>query len=602
MKKLLLIVLTLGLVAGLLTAQAGQTPFANDVAAINKAAGSVLMLLVYDGDTGSMSRTGSGFVAFDSRTLVTSYRLVAGGSLVLAEDEAGHAHFLDQVIAADPEKDLVILRFKGDSGLPPLPIRQSVSPARGEPVLIISNLDNQGSNSLLKGDITSLRTVEGTSHIHFSAPAAPAPGSALLNQEGLLIGLVTAKEVNSPTQMHEALDIWEAVSLMQAAEGSLTPLSKLGFDAPAAQGEPQVADYTIRNLTAREETPGQVVLTWESDAPEGTEYYLAYEVKDNNNHSFLTTTEKTTAIYPLVPGEEYEFYVSPNIPSLWDELKQSTSLALAAPLAFTQGEDLLLSLGLYLQLENHPFRNYLPGSLDSITVGELHQALHDTVLNMTSAIRLAQDTVHPTRTGFYTLHTPAGYVYITNLFDIPFNQKLLVNYNHSNMAELLLDVKEFEGGFEPGTWVFAAYMDDGLVGEVEIKVVAEEELPLSQAAPARQRQLYDLLPEVIPLKVGEEAYVGSPFRPTINPDIINADPLRAITRFTLAYLGESRDMMPLDFGDSGQQLTYYTYDLRVEPGALVNPGEISLRRYGPDIYYVYVAVSEITFEDGTVLT
>ena len=42
---------------------------------------------------GAQIASGSGFVAFDERTLITSYHVVAGGDLVLAESTRARASF-----------------------------------------------------------------------------------------------------------------------------------------------------------------------------------------------------------------------------------------------------------------------------------------------------------------------------------------------------------------------------------------------------------------------------------------------------------------------------------------------------------------------------
>ena len=118
MKRRLSVLMILFLILAL-PANAASLPFRDDVAAINEAAGSVLMLLVYQNKEGGYIANGSGFVAFDSRTLITNYHVVEGGDLVLAESDDGKSYFLDQVLAADREKDLAILRFKADTSLPP---------------------------------------------------------------------------------------------------------------------------------------------------------------------------------------------------------------------------------------------------------------------------------------------------------------------------------------------------------------------------------------------------------------------------------------------------------------------------------------------------
>ena len=121
MKKTASILMTLALLCCLLPGAGAGLPFEDDYAAINSAAGSVLMLLVYDNSQSDYIASGSGFVAFDSNTLITNYHVVEGGDLVLAESDAGEGYFLDRVIAADKDLDLAILRFKAPAVFRPCP-------------------------------------------------------------------------------------------------------------------------------------------------------------------------------------------------------------------------------------------------------------------------------------------------------------------------------------------------------------------------------------------------------------------------------------------------------------------------------------------------
>lgn len=80
----------LALLCLLCQAPAGRAEgFREDLAGINQAAQSVLMLYVYDAEKNLVS-TGSGFVAFDNRTLVTNYHVMAGADSILATSDDGY--------------------------------------------------------------------------------------------------------------------------------------------------------------------------------------------------------------------------------------------------------------------------------------------------------------------------------------------------------------------------------------------------------------------------------------------------------------------------------------------------------------------------------
>lgn len=80
-RRTLLWVITVVLWCGLICG-AGASGFTTDPNAINQAAQSVLMLEVYN-SKGIHFASGTGFVAFDSKTLVTNYHVIEDGSYLI---------------------------------------------------------------------------------------------------------------------------------------------------------------------------------------------------------------------------------------------------------------------------------------------------------------------------------------------------------------------------------------------------------------------------------------------------------------------------------------------------------------------------------------
>ena len=70
---------------------------------------SVLMLEVYSG--GELIATGSGFCAFDNRTLVTNYHVIKGADSVIAYSDSGDPYFIFHVLTTDADRDIAILSF-----------------------------------------------------------------------------------------------------------------------------------------------------------------------------------------------------------------------------------------------------------------------------------------------------------------------------------------------------------------------------------------------------------------------------------------------------------------------------------------------------------
>lgn len=599
MKRSLSILLILMMVFAL-PAQAGSLPFRDDVDAINQAAGSVLMLLVYQNREGSQLASGSGFVAFDSRTLITNYHVVAGGELVLAESDAGESFFLDQVIACSKEKDLAILRFKGDTGLAPLPLANDSALMRGQSVVAIGSPQGY-KNTVSKGDISALVKEQGMDLIQFTAPISTgSSGGALFDNQGRVIGITSSYLGADSQNMNFAIDIREAIALYEQA-GQPTPLARMDMpewvqDGPVVPGP---ADVHFRGFVASQTGPDSVNLRWDIDAPEGTEYYIAYQVANNSHHISITTTEKEMDIDTLVPGMAYEFYLSINQDGLRDrQAKASLTLAEALPFAFRQAQ--LLQMGVYFDMKDHPFQFFLPEGLSALSLTELHQALSDKALDLIFLLYQGEAAANSKGSCLYVLTTPGGYTY-TDAYSYEFGAEQNGYLRYADMEDLLQEVLDFEEGFDPGTWTFSVYLDGAILGSTAFEVVTDTELPPHPAAPGRNPAAYEGLPEVIPLQVGDEAFVGDFPRPYIDPDLINTHDSLAVTGFTLVYFAEDAGFNPLPFGDTGQHLTYFSFSQRVAPGQLINPGPVSLRQYGPLLHRMYVAVADIQLEDGSVI-
>ena len=95
--------------------------------------------------------------------------------------------------------------------------------------------------------------------------------------------------------------------------------------------------------------------------------------------------------------------------------------------------------------------------------------------------------------------------------------------------------------------------------------------------------------------------MGTRDNPYIDPDIVNLGTDQAVVGLTLSYYCEDAANHPLTFGDSGREITAFSFDVRVEPGRMVNPGKVSLKRYGPGVRYIYVAIAQVRLEDGEVI-
>ena len=119
-------VIPLFLVFCLLAGAALAASFSDDPAAINQAALSVMKLEIYD-ENRDLIATGSGFVAFDNRHLVTNYHVVEDSYQVAAYNDAGEKYILKGVAIADRDKDIAIMEFYSPTDIPPLELNVTAS-------------------------------------------------------------------------------------------------------------------------------------------------------------------------------------------------------------------------------------------------------------------------------------------------------------------------------------------------------------------------------------------------------------------------------------------------------------------------------------------
>ena len=84
--------------------------FSTNPEMINQAAKSVMMLEIYNSN-GEKIKSGSGFVAFDNRHLITNYHVVENADMIYAYSDTGDPYIIMDVCIADNQKDIAILQF-----------------------------------------------------------------------------------------------------------------------------------------------------------------------------------------------------------------------------------------------------------------------------------------------------------------------------------------------------------------------------------------------------------------------------------------------------------------------------------------------------------
>jgi Do/DeqQ family serine protease len=138
---------------------------------------------------------GSGVILAADGLVMSNFHVVGGATdirVVLTD----RREFLAEVIMADEESDLALLRLEGAEDLPFLPLRHSDDVEVGELVLAIGNPFGVGqtvSSGIVSGLARSAASLGRGYFIQTDAPVNPGnSGGALIDMAGRLIGINTA--------------------------------------------------------------------------------------------------------------------------------------------------------------------------------------------------------------------------------------------------------------------------------------------------------------------------------------------------------------------------------------------------------------------------
>ena len=185
--------------------------FSDDPDAIEVAAKSVLMLEVYDDDSNIIA-TGSGFVAFNNRTIVTNYHVIEGAEWLLAHSDDGYEYMVTKVLVADEAKDIAVCGFMSPTDLTPLEFGDGADLRRAESIVAIGSPIGI-TNTVSLGNISAIYEDDGVAWIQFTAPISEgSSGGALFDDDGNVIGVTSASYVDTQN-MNMAINVAEVIAL-----------------------------------------------------------------------------------------------------------------------------------------------------------------------------------------------------------------------------------------------------------------------------------------------------------------------------------------------------------------------------------------------------
>lgn len=308
--------------------------FQADVDGINRAAKSVLMLEVYD-RSGQIIATGSGFVAFDSGTLVTNYHVMEDAGWIMGISDAGDQYRISRVIAADKDKDIALLQFDTPSDLTPLSLASGEAVRRAAPVVAIGSPKGV-TNLVSTGIISALYEEDGVSLILFTAPISHgSSGGALFNDDGQVIG-ITSAYVTDTQNMNLAVNISEIINLHERSAGAVGVMLRDYVPGTIVTATPRATATPAGFLGAVKEiriavTPTSLILTWDA-VPSAKEYRIFRAASPSGKYSLLDTVN-IPVYYDMqaVPGETYYYKIQCANGSRASEMSPAAKAVLPTP-------------------------------------------------------------------------------------------------------------------------------------------------------------------------------------------------------------------------------------------------------------------------------
>ncbi len=157
---------------------------------LNKISDSVMMLYCYAGN--DFISQGSGFIAFDSNTLITNYHVIEGTDTIIAIAEDGSEYEVTSIRNYDTERDIAILTIDGNAEREPLSLGDSNEIQKGEEIYTVGSPEGL-INSVSSGLLSGTAIIDDKEYIQISAPISEgSSGGICVNTTGDVIGITSA--------------------------------------------------------------------------------------------------------------------------------------------------------------------------------------------------------------------------------------------------------------------------------------------------------------------------------------------------------------------------------------------------------------------------
>lgn len=300
------LLLILALIAGVFVYQK-MTPFSQNTNAIEKAESSVVTVYCYD-YAGDESATGSGFIAFDDKTIITNYHVIKSAASCEISTSKDKTYKVEGVYRYSEDEDIAILKLSESTGLKALSFGDSSKMKKGDSVIAIGSplgIKNTVSEGVISGSVKE----DNIEVLQFTAPISNgSSGGALFNDKGKVIGITYASYTDGQN-LNLAIPIELANNLYNS---TFTSLSFADFYQSRHNPSRQVlANWLIANgekinYSSPEEssTPNGYYIHYYNQS---RHYYLAYH-DDTNSLKLTCKTYLNGAMFP----NEYSILISKN--------------------------------------------------------------------------------------------------------------------------------------------------------------------------------------------------------------------------------------------------------------------------------------------------
>ena len=200
------------------TAPTKPMAFAENTSAIEIADASVVTIFCYDYE-GELAATGSGFVAFDGKTIITNYHVMTSAYTCKISTNQDISYEVSKILCYSKDQDIAILQLAKDTGLQPLTLGDSSIIKKGETVVAIGSPLGI-KNTVSTGNLSGRLMDTNMDVLQFTAPiSSGSSGGALFDNNGKVIGITFASIVDGQN-LNLAIPIELAIKLYDTKGGA----------------------------------------------------------------------------------------------------------------------------------------------------------------------------------------------------------------------------------------------------------------------------------------------------------------------------------------------------------------------------------------------